>query len=178
MFTGGPVRKRESWRTPESSYYWGNRSQLVNLGYQTGTVTTVGIEPRRVGTLMFKSLKVLALPMKDYPAKVDALRANAMRDIEFGTNRVAGRVNARRDGLLFLSIPYTSGWSATLDGEPVDIVRANTGFSGIPVPAGEHTVVLALCHAGLREGLLVAGCALLATVAYVIVVRRRRRTAG
>jgi uncharacterized membrane protein YfhO len=177
-YRAGLVRKRESWRTPESPYYWGNRSQTINLGYQTGQVTTIGIAPSAVGELTFKSLKVLALPLKDYPATVNALKANALRDIELGTNRVSGRVNSPRPGLLFLSIPYSSGWSATLDGEPVEVVRANTAFSGIAVPAGEHTVVLRYVTPGLREGLLLAVCALLAAIAYAFVVHRRRRTAA
>ncbi len=177
-YRAGLIRKSEIWRTPESPYYWGDRSQTVNLGYQTGKVTTIGIEPARKGALTFKSLKVLAMPLKDYPAAVNALKANAMRDIELGTNRVSGRVNSPRPGLLFLSIPYSSGWSATLDGEPVEVLRANTAFSGIAVPAGEHTVVLRYVTPGLREGLLLAGLAALGGVAAIVIVTYRRRRAA
>ena len=178
VFRAGAVRKTEEWSSPQSAYYWGNRSQTVNLGYQRGDVTTIAIQPRETGTLSFESLKVLALPMKDYPAMVSVLKANAMRDIEVGTNRVSGRVQARRDALLFLSIPYSSGWSATLDGEPVDIVRANTGFTGVPVPAGDHAVELTYVTPGLRAGLLLAGVTLLGLAAYAIAVWRLRRTSA
>ena len=175
VYTAGRVRKLESWRTPGSTYYWGNHSQLVNLGYQRGRVTTIGIEPRKIGTLTFESLKVYALPMEGYSNNVDVLQANAMRDIEIGTNRVSGRVRASRDGLLFLSIPYSSGWSATVDGEPVETVRANTGFTGVPVPPGEHAVVLTYVTPGLRAGLAIALATLCGLVAYAIIDRRRRR---
>jgi uncharacterized membrane protein YfhO len=179
QYVAGDVRKVEMWRSPVSQYYWGDRSQLVNLGYQRGAVTTIGIEPELMGTQTFESLKVLALPLEDYPVRVEALRANPMRDIEFGTNRLSGRVTASRDSLLFLSIPFTSGWSATLDGEPVDIVRANTGFSAVHVSEGEHEVVLRYFTPGLCEGLLVGALALLGiAVSGTLAARSRRRAAA
>ncbi|WP_418608307.1 YfhO family protein [Georgenia sp. SUBG003] len=35
------------------------------------------------------------------------------------------------------------GWEASVDGEPVDIVRADYAMRGVPVPAGDHVVELA-----------------------------------
>ena len=94
--------------------------------------------PQRVGTLTFESLKVLALPMAQYPARVDRLRAGAMRDISITTNEVSGTVSSDKPGILFLSIPYSSGWTAEVDGKPARVLRINTGFSGVAIGPGEH----------------------------------------
>ena len=120
----------------ESPYYWGHTSQLVNLGYHRDGTSRVTIEPAEIGTLSFDSLKVWALPMADYPSRVAKLAANPMTDVEIGTNRVTGTVNSPQDGVLFLSIPYTPGWSATVDGGPVETMRVNTAYTGVPVSAG------------------------------------------
>jgi len=173
-YTAGRVRKGESWKTPDSPYYWGNRSQLVNLGYQRGEVTTIAIEPRKVGTLSFESLRVLALPMDDYEEAVDGLRATQLTDVELRPNRVTGRVDPPRAGLLFLSIPFSSGWSATIDGEPVETVRTNTGFIGLPVSAGEQVVALEYFTPGLRWGLIVGLLALIMAGGAVAAKRWKR----
>ena len=43
-------------------------------------------------------------------------------------------------GYLILSDCYTGGWSATVDGNPAPIFRADYAFRGLKVPAGEHHV--------------------------------------
>jgi uncharacterized membrane protein YfhO len=42
--------------------------------------------------------------------------------------------------LLVLSEPYYPGWQATVDGEPVPVLRADYILRAIPVPPGEHTI--------------------------------------
>jgi hypothetical protein len=43
-------------------------------------------------------------------------------------------------GMLTLSDQYYPGWTATVDGNSVPIVRADTVFRSVCVPAGDHTV--------------------------------------
>jgi len=163
--------KTSTLRTKESQYYWGRTSQLTNMGYDADGVTTVTIEPDLMGTLTFDSLKVWALPMDEYPGRVAKLKANAMRDIRLGTNRVSGTVDSPQDGVLFLSIPYTPGWTAEVDGKPVDTLRVNTTYTGVPVSAGKHTVELTYMTPWLIPGIAIAA---LSGVVFVVVRLAKR----
>ncbi len=174
-YTAGGPEKSELWQTPAYPYYWGNRTQTVNLGYQRSVVTTATMRLEVPGTLTFRSLKVLAVPMASYVSRVAPLRANPMREIRVGNNTVAGEVDSPRAGLLFLSIPFSSGWRATVDGKPARTVRANTAFTGIPVTAGKHAIELRYTTPGFALGSLVAGVALLLSAMLLALAATRRR---
>ena len=174
-YSAGGAEKDAVWFSATSPYYWGNRTQCVNLGYRPTGATRVRISPNGSGTLRFSRLRVLALPMADYPRRVAKLQAAAMRDISIGANRLAGRVFSAGEGLLFLSVPYSSGWRATVDGRPAQVLRANTGFMGIAVGPGEHVVELRYVTPWLAPGLALAA---LGSVLAIALARADRRARG
>lgn len=55
--------------------------------------------------------------------------------------RVEVDLRAPSPGVLVLHDTYYPGWVATLDGTAVPILRADTLFRGVEVPAGDHRVV-------------------------------------
>ncbi len=63
-----------------------------------------------------------------------------------------------KDKMLFFSIPYTEGWSATVNGETVEVEKANVGFMAIPITEGENHVVLKYRTPWLTSGHTHFGC--------------------
>src|SRR5262249_3395131 len=55
-------------------------------------------------------------------------------------NQVMIETDNEQEGLLILSDNYYPGWSATIDGNPVEILRANHTMRAVGVPAGAHVV--------------------------------------
>ena len=160
--------KSVGWNTPASAYYWGDNSQLVNFGYLKRGAKHVRIAPERIGTLSFESLRIWALPMAGFPNRIEKLKASPLRDVEMTNNKVTGTVSSANDGVLFLSIPYSEGWSATVDGKPAELLRVNTAFSGLRLQAGEHDIVLRYFTPGLKLGLLMAAASLLALLVIAV----------
>jgi uncharacterized membrane protein YfhO len=175
-FSTEQAAKSNTLWTKESPYY-SNDSQLVNLGYHPDGTSRVTIERSLIGTMTLDSLKVWALPMAEHPKRVAKLNANPMTDIELGNNRVSGKVDSARNGVLFLSVPYSTGWTATVDGKPADTIRVNTTYTGVPVDAGKHSVVLTYVTPGLVPGIIAAIVALIG-FAVVRLVRRASRRSG
>jgi uncharacterized membrane protein YfhO len=168
----GP-RKAHRFLPASSAYSWGDDALLVNLGYLAHGTTHARISFLDRKAMRYASLKVLAVPMTGYATRVDRLAAEGMRDVRVGTDSLSGTVTSRGDGLLFLSIPYSPGWSATVDGRPAQIMHANVGFSGIAVTSGSHHVELRYATPGLRTGIAISLMALLLALGLAVVTERR-----
>ena len=80
------------------------------------------------------------------------------------------------EGLLVIASTWYPGVSATVDGDPAEVLRANAAFCAVPLPAGRHRVELIYRPHGLAAGLLVTGLSLLVLVGWL--VARRRRSAA
>jgi uncharacterized membrane protein YfhO len=57
-----------------------------------------------------------------------------------GAEKISIDVNSPADGLLIISENYYPGWRATIDNEPVEILRADYTLRAIPVRAGQHRI--------------------------------------
>lgn len=64
---------------------------------------------------------------------------------EYTPNHISVDISRSTPGFLVLSeIWYPPGWTATLDGEEIDIIRTNYVLRGFEIPAGEHTLEMTL----------------------------------
>jgi hypothetical protein len=94
----------------------------------------------------------------------------------YAPNHVEIDVNSSAEGHLVLSDPYYPGWRAWVDGQPVDIQRANYAFRAVTVPAGAHRVTMRFQPITWRIGLGITFLAvlLLLVLAGLVLVTRRR----
>lgn len=138
------------------SYYYGRENYLFNLGYSEEERTELTITFPTKGNFKLDNIELYALPMDNYPKHVEALRAEPMENIKWSTNRLTGTVNLSRDKVLCVSVPYSAGWSATVDGEKAEILRGNYMFMALPLSAGYHEIEFNYCSPGLKVGAVVS----------------------
>jgi hypothetical protein len=98
------------------------------------------------------------------------------RVLEEHPRRVRLHCTTTRDAWLVAAISWYPGWRASVDGVPVELVKANYAFLGVPVPEGEHEVLLEFESGSVRLGAWIstAALALLALAAWL--ARRRGRS--
>lgn len=70
------------------------------------------------------------------------------------------RYRTAAPGLLKLSVPYFPGWTATVDGNPCPVVRADHALMGVAVPAGERELRVRFRSNYFGRGAAVSGAAL------------------
>ena len=79
---------------------------------------------------------------ESYLEDVKQRRNSVLKISNYGHKHVTGTIDLAQPGLLFFSLPFDRGWKVTVDGEPAELQQVNIGFSGLLLPAGEHTVEL------------------------------------
>ena len=72
-----------------------------------------------------------------------------------------------RPNLVFFSVPWDEGWSAEVNGEPVEIEKVDTGFMAVPVNAGNSEIVFTYHTPGLKPGTLLSLGGLVLFIGYL-----------
>ncbi len=105
-----------------------------------------------------------------YIADCEKLRATSIGNtFTVDNGGFTSTVNLERENLVFYSVPYEDGWSATVDGEPVKVEKANVGFMAVRVPAGEHTVRFDYMTPGLITGAMVTLASAVILAGYMLI---------
>lgn len=156
--------------TPGRRYFEGVRDHAVNLGYHQKALNSIKIKFKNKGKYSIKDLKVLCQPMDQYIGHVEALKENYLQNTEFAANKISGTMKLDSAKLLCLTIPYSKGWSAYVDGKKTEILCTNTMYSGILLKKGTHFIELKYFTPGLKAGLL---CSLLG-VMFLILIKMGR----
>src|SRR5437867_1721548 len=94
------------------------------------------------------------------PGRVTFLR------VDEDTLRLA--VAAQQNAMLLLADEMYPGWSATVDGRPARIYRADYLFRAVFVPAGQHAVEFVYRPRSFRLGMLITFLATMGTVAALL----------
>ncbi len=95
---------------------------------------------------------------------------------ETSTSGFVSKINLPRENLVFYSVPYESGWSAYVNGEEVEIYKANLGFMAVRAEAGENEIVFKYMTPGLIEGLVISAiCVIMFTIYLTISFYLRRK---
>ncbi len=109
------------------------------------------------------------LNSETYKAVCEEKRSNSCYYFEEDTNGFDAAIQLDEPKLVFFSVPYEQGWSAEVNGEPVDIEKVSYGFMAVECPAGDNTITFTYETAGLTEGIVISITGWGILVAYVAV---------
>lgn len=109
-----------------------------------------GYQPDKVAYLSAP----LAAPLAEVG---DSLIASARAELKhFDINGFTYEVETPAEALLKLSeVWYPSGWTATLDGKPIEILRSDYLFRAVRIPAGKHTLEMRFEPTSYQSGFIV-----------------------
>ena len=113
------------------------------------------------------ALHELATAVKNRPCSVEKLKDSHLR----------GEFTAEAGQKLMFTIPYDEGWTCFIDGKETEIEKVLGVFMAVDAPEGAHSYEMKFFPAGMKTGIGLSAAALLMTVIYIPVDRRRRKNA-
>ena len=92
-------------------------------------------------------------------------------------NRLSYTAESEKGGIVVFSEIFYPGWTATVDGTPVEVGRVNYVLRAIKVPAGKHDIVLDFHPKSLKitETVAYSGYAVLLAVIIFLAISRMRK---
>lgn len=118
-----------------------------------------------------QSLDVHAIP--DWQTSAERLRQNACDRFETCADGFSAHIDAKQAGLLVFTIPYDKGFSATIDGQPAEIIPCDVAFMSVWVEPGEHEIVFTYRTRMLLPGMAMSLLAAALLAGYALWKRRR-----
>ncbi len=127
-----------------------------------GDLGRLGIDPQREALAVAADVAGVQLPAGARASRAEIVRASP------------GHLDVRAlgPGLLVVAEGWDRGWSATLEGRPVALLRVNHVQMGVVLPTGSHRVRLAHRPRGFTFGLVLAGLGFVALVGLSLTLHR------
>ena len=97
-------------------------------------------------------IRVYAYQTNEYVTSAMQLMNNAWTNVKYDTNWISGTMNAQFDGVFQLAIPYSTGWTAYVDGEEVEVFQSGIKYIGISLTEGEHDIRFEYTTPGIIPG--------------------------
>lgn len=140
-------------------------NSTLNIGYYDGKLpTSLTFQPSKLGTYKLKYRVVAEKLDNNYYREVKTLQRHRLEDVKFKRNQVQGTIKTTRPGVLTSSIPYSTGWSAKVNGKKATTLRTNQAFLGVYLPAGTHHVTFSYELPGIKLGALLSLIGLVWTI--------------
>lgn len=101
------------------------------------------------------------------------------RIVHYGLNDLAIEVETPGPALVRLADAWYPDWTATVDGKPAPVLRADYLLRAVAVPAGKHVIELKFVSPAMRNGLWLSIGSLVVVAGLIAVgLARRRRSPG
>ena len=151
---------------------------VLDLGrfYENQTVSVTIPFEANSGTVR---LRVYTMNDEIFEKGYKKLNQTTMTVTSFEDTYISGKFTAKKDCVLYTSIPYDTGWGMLIDGETVtesDIISLGDGFIAVNVKKGNHEISFEYTPKGLSAGIKISVvCALIVVFMLLISILNKKR---
>lgn len=119
-----------------------------------------------------------------YDQMKTTLSQSMLQVTHYDSTHLSGEIDAQSNGVMLLTMPYDTGWSATVDGKSAEILSIGDALAGISLAEGQHTISMVYRPQGFTYGALISLASLLVLIllflptTFAAIRERKRRIAG
>lgn len=157
LVTQNDVQQKIHIQSTFNPYYFGRKDYIVKINHKMSkSKEKIRLNFLSPGEYEFDDISLITVNKKDVLAKLKERKNNAMKQIQYEGNHFRGVYHAKKDQILCVTIPYSKGWKATVNGKTAKIYKANGMFMGIVMKKGTQNVKLDYETPGLKMGALIS----------------------
>ena len=163
----------------ENTYYAGVDTTVACFDSVDGDIDRIRLHFAQEGEYRFDEIKIYTRSREQLASSYDAFYSHAdIGDVsyELDGNRISIEASCDKERYLYIAVPYSEGWHATVDGEEVPMIKANIAFMALPLMPGDHDITLSYVTPGLRLGAAISAVSLLSFAGYCFRDARRKKT--
>ncbi|MBO4339169.1 MAG: YfhO family protein [Clostridia bacterium] len=152
-----------------------NNFNIIDLGYRTAG-ESIFIQANIPEDKGDESVQFFAagLNIDNFIEGYEILNENSLKDIDFKETDVKGKVNMKKDGIMFTSIPYDEGWTVYVDGKKTEYFAISDAFLAFDISNGEHTVEFKFMPKGLLVGVGVSAVTLFILLIIAVYLKKSK----
>ena len=166
----------------DEQFYSGRQDFLLNSYTVVQEISSIVVTFPKTGIYHFDTFSVVSEPLAGYEDKIAALAAESLENVDihqdpssYVSTGVTGEITVSENKLLCLTIPYSGGWKAYVDGSPAVLEKVNVMYMGLWLTPGHHTIELRYATPGLLYGACLTAAGILLFILWIIMSHRARR---
>lgn len=128
-------------------------------------MTSDQFDPKSV-VILEKDINPASQPVKNPKYNVQTIMSN--------DNKIELKITSNSSGILVLTDTYYPGWLAKIDGNTVEILRANYAFRAVVISPGDHDIVFEYKPKSFYAGIVVTALALTFDFGVLVFYLQRR----
>ena len=148
-------------RSKENEWFYNNDYDYLVQVQNAKSKGKIDIVFQESGVYSLDSVEIIDNYIGNFAEKYNKLNEDVLEDVRLEDNKLMGDINLSSGKWLFVSFPYSKGWSCTIDGKEAKIVKANYSFMSVFVPQGKHEIVFSYVTPGIKLGMFISLIAVL-----------------
>ncbi|MDE5569382.1 MAG: YfhO family protein, partial [Ruminococcus sp.] len=115
------------------------------------------------------NISIKNMTKSDYEKACLEKQSKCSDKFTWDSKRFESEITLEKPALVFFSVPYSEGWTAEVNGEPVDVEKVSYGFMAVPAYEGRNVITFHYSIPYFKEGLIISITALILLIAYIII---------
>ena len=141
-----------------------SNEQIEKYGYMMTDLNEVVNET----TDGYQDKTTLSFSEEAYSYDCAKLADTAAYSFETDNSGFTAKVTRNKESLVFFSVPFDEGWTATVNGKEAEIEKVNVGFMAVKVPEGASTIRFDYETPRLKAGFVITGGSLAILLIYIL----------
>lgn len=168
---GNNIEKSIYYFPNNYQFYSGRHDYTICYGFVEKGIDELTLSFPYPGVYSFEKLFVTCNDYDKYLEKIDKLKQDSLNNLIISDNELSGNIVVNKDKYLLLSIPFSDGWKAYVDGKKVETIRANEAYMALKLNNGPHTILMKYETPFLKIGALIS---LISTAIFIYSLQKKR----